>query len=69
MGTLRWVWVQQYYGPDHPPRWRTDGDISAPAQLIHSPYHLDARYSLKCGMAWAGYKLQLTKTCDAVKSG
>jgi transposase len=62
--TLRRVWIQQYYGPDDPPRWRKDGDIPSPAHLIHSPYDLDARYSLKRGAGWTGYKLQLTETCD-----
>lgn len=61
---LRQVWVQQYYGPDDPPRWRTATDIPPPAQLIHSPYDLDARYSIKRGKAWVGYKLHVTETCD-----
>ena len=60
---LRQVWVQQYYGPDLPVRWRTDGD-APPGRLIHSPYDLEARYSLKRGRAWVGYKTHLTETCD-----
>jgi len=62
---LRQVWVQQYYGPDDPPRWRMAPDIAPPAQVIHSPYDLDARSSIKRGLAWAGYKLPVTETCDA----
>ena len=34
------------------------------AQLIHSPYDLDARYSLQHGSAWVGYKAHATETCD-----
>ena len=34
------------------------------AQLIHSPYDLEARYSIQRGMAWVGYKAHLTETCD-----
>jgi transposase len=61
---LRQIWVQQYYGPEPVPRWRSDGDVPPPAQLIHSPYDLEARYSLKRGMAWVGYKEHMTETCD-----
>jgi transposase len=61
---LRQVWVQQYYGPEDTPRWRQDRDIPPAAQLIHSPYDLEARYSLKRGMAWVGYKAHLSETCD-----
>jgi transposase len=28
------------------------------------PYDLEARYSLKRGMAWVGYKAHMTETCD-----
>jgi transposase len=34
------------------------------AQLIHSPYDLEARYSIKHGSAWVGYKAHATETCD-----
>ena len=50
---LRQIWVQQYYGPEPEPRWRRDRDVPPSAQLIHSPYDLEARYSLKRGMASA----------------
>lgn len=61
---LRQIWVQQYYGPDGPPRWRQEPDVPPAALLIHSPYDLDARYSLQRGSAWVGYKAHLTETCD-----
>lgn len=61
---LRQIWVQQYYGPEPEPRWRRDRDVPPAAQLIHSPYDLEARYSLKRGMAWVGYKDHMTEMCD-----
>ena len=64
MEILRQVWVQQYYGPEDTPRWRQDRDVPPAAQLIHSPYDLEARYSIKRGMAWVGYKAHMTETCD-----
>ena len=51
---LRHIWVQQYYGPEPVPRWRSDGDVPPPAQLIHSPDDLAARDRLKRGLAWVG---------------
>ncbi len=64
---LRQVWWQQYYAPhpDAPVCWRSDADAPPPGQLIHSPYDVDARYSLKRDMHWVGYKVHLTETCDA----
>jgi transposase len=61
---LRQVWIQQYYGPDDPPRWRQAPDVPPAAQLIHSPYDVEARYSIKRGSAWVGYKAHATETCD-----
>ena len=61
---LRQVWIQQYYSPDDPPRWRQAPDVPPAAQLIHSPYDVEARYSIKRGSAWVGYKAHATETCD-----
>jgi transposase len=61
---LRQIWIQQYYSPEDLPRWRQDRDVPPAAQLIHSPYDLEARYSIKRGMAWVGDKAHLTETCD-----
>jgi transposase len=61
---LRQIWVQQYYGARNPPRWRQEPDVPPAAQLIHSPYDLDVRYSLQHGSAWVGYKAHATETCD-----
>ncbi len=61
---LRRVWVQQYYGPEEPVRWRTGNDVPPAERLIHSPYDIEARYSIKRGHPWLGYKVHLTETCD-----
>ena len=34
------------------------------AELIHSPYDTEARYSIKGDITWTGYKVALTETCD-----
>ncbi len=61
---LRQVWLQQFYGPDDPPRWRPTTDAPPAGNLIKSPYDIEARYSIKRGTEWTGYKAHLTETCD-----
>ena len=61
---LRQVWVQQYYAPDGPVRWRNEEDRPPSALQIHSPYDVEARFSTKREILWAGYKVHLTETCD-----
>ncbi len=60
---LRQVWVQQFYGPHHI-AWRAREDSPPTAQVICSPYDLDARYGTKRDQTWIGYKAYLTETCD-----
>ena len=61
---LRQVWSQHYDGPEDSPHWRQASDVPPAAQLIHAPYDLEARYSIKRGSAWVGYKAHATETCD-----
>jgi transposase len=62
--TLRQVWAEQYTDPPGPLRWRAVPEMAASASLIASPYDVEARYSTKNGVAWVGYKVHLTETCD-----
>lgn len=63
---LRQVWIQQYYRSDDPEarvvRLRTTKEQPPAAQLISSPYDIEARYSTKREMSWLGYKVHLTST-------
>jgi hypothetical protein len=63
---LRQVWAQQYDAPqpEIAVRWRHDADTPWRGLLIHSPFDMEARYSIKRGMTWVGYKAHLTETCD-----
>jgi transposase len=61
--TLRAVWLQQYYGP-HDVRWRVAADLPPHAQLITSPYDVEARFATKREISWTGYKVHLSETCD-----
>ncbi len=66
---LRQIWMQHYYRCMEPGleelRWRATTEQPPSAQLIQSPYDLDARYSQKRDTKWVGYKVHLTETCDA----
>lgn len=62
--TLRQMWVQQYYAGEGPVHWRAEEDLAPSALLLHSPYDVDARFSTKRDILWAGYKVHLTETCD-----
>ncbi len=65
---LRQIWLQHYYRCTAPGleeiRWRDTVDQPPTAQLIQSPYDLDARYGTKRDMNWVGYKVHLSETCD-----
>ncbi|MEZ0096349.1 transposase [Streptacidiphilus sp. EB129] len=64
---LRRVWVQQYYRDHDGPRPREKGEFPPGAVAIKSPYDLDARYGIKRGMGWSGFKGQ-TPTTQKVTS-
>ncbi len=65
--TLRQVWVQQYYREagegGEKVIWREDEQGLPPGRArIVSPYDTDARYSLKRGARWEGYKTHWSET-------
>src|SRR6266567_6997272 len=61
--TLRTIWEQQFEPREQGGRWRAEPALPA-AQLINSPYDLDARYGKKRTTLWVGYKVHFTQTCD-----
>jgi transposase len=62
--TLRAVWIQQYYRDRQGLRWRGKGEVPPAALAIDSPDDIDARYGVKRGVGWRGYKAHFTKTCE-----
>ena len=61
---LRRAWGQQYHRDGEEVRWREGNDLPPGGQRLASPYDLDARYGVKRGAGWTGYKAHLTETCD-----
>jgi hypothetical protein len=45
-------------------RWREGKDLPPGRVRLASPYDLDARYGVKRGSGWTGYKVHLTETCE-----
>lgn len=62
--TLRQVWVQQYVVEGEILRWRERKEMPPAAQLIQSPFDLEAHYSRKQSREWMGYKVHFTETCN-----
>ncbi|MFF1907041.1 IS1182 family transposase, partial [Kitasatospora sp. NPDC058218] len=46
-------------------RWREAKDLPPGRHRLASPYDVDARYSVKRGSGWCGYKTHLSETCEA----
>lgn len=61
--TLRTIWEQQFDPLDQGGQWREAIALPA-AQVVNSPYDLDARYGKKRTTLWIGYKVHFTQTCD-----
>lgn len=64
---LRRIWIQQFRVVDGQLVWRVENQDELPpsAQLISSPYDLEARFSRKRTTTWVGYKVHLSETCEA----
>lgn len=61
---LRRAWGEQYRRDGEGVRWREGNDLPSDRRRLASPYDLDARYGVKRGSGWTGYKTHLTETCD-----
>jgi transposase len=61
--TLHTIWEQQFEPYDQGGTFRREPALPA-AQLINSPYDVDARNGKKRATFWLGYKVHFTQTCD-----
>ena len=63
--TLREVWRVHYArGDDGQLRWRRVEELPPVAERMQSPHDPEAHFSMKRQLAWVGYKVHLTETCD-----
>ncbi|CAM5328682.1 Cation/acetate symporter ActP [Streptomyces badius] len=61
---LRQMWVQNFHQVEGEVRRRDPKDRPPGAKCLVSPYDSEARNSVKRDTAWAGYKVDLTETCE-----
>lgn len=67
---LRRVWARHFARDDTSPpscggvRLRPKEELPAAASGIESPYDPEARYRTRSGVAWAGYIVHLSETCE-----
>ncbi len=64
---LRRAWIEQYHRDGQGVRWREGKDLPPGRRRLSSPYDTDARYSVKRGYGWVGFKIQ-TPTMQTVTS-
>jgi transposase len=63
--TLREVWRVHYArGDDGRLRWRKVEELPPVAERMQSPHDPEAHFSMKRQLAWVGYKVHVTETCD-----
>lgn len=69
---LRTMWVQNYHrtvteAGAEVKRWGSK-DLPPGRLRLTSPYDTDARYGLKQGSWWSGYKIHISESCDDADS-
>ncbi len=63
--TLEKVWQRHYTRrEDGEVNWVSNSELTKAATAIESPYETEARFSTKRDLAWTGYKVHLSETCD-----
>ena len=63
--TLEKVWQRHYTRrEDGEVNWIANAELTRAATAIESPYDTEARFSTKRDLAWTGYKVHLSETCD-----
>ncbi|MGC0416355.1 transposase [Embleya sp. AB8] len=62
---LRRAWVQQYEANKGRVRRRAPKDYPPGAKRLVTPYDIEVHASVKRDIAWDGFKVHLTETCDA----
>ena len=66
---LRRVWARHFVREDGAPpsggaRLRAKGDPPPATEPIESPYDREARFRTRSGMAWTGYVVHLSESCE-----
>jgi transposase len=62
--TLEQTWAQQYRLTNGHARRLTPQERPPVGEWLRSPYDRDVRYGRKRNLAWVGYKVHMTESCD-----
>jgi transposase len=62
--TLRKIWEQHFVQQQGQAQLRPGGTLPPAAEMINSPYDVEARYSRHRQTEWTGYRVHLTETCE-----
>jgi transposase len=62
--TLRQVWAQEFERKDGKIRWRPSKARSPATQQVATPHDTEARFATHRHLAWIGYQVHLTETCN-----
>jgi transposase len=66
VAALRRIWAQQFTRtPEGGFALCDPKALPTASEIVESPYETEARYAIKRGRHWVGYKAHLTETCDA----
>jgi transposase len=66
VAVLRRIWSQQFtLAQDGGFALCDPKALPKASEIVESPYESEARYAIKRGRHWVGYKVHLTETCDA----
>ena len=61
---LRRIWDQQFDASSGRARLREPKELPPATDQVETPHDPEARYGLKRGRGWTGYKVHVTETCD-----
>lgn len=61
---LRVIWIQQFFWEEGVLHLRNKDDLPPGHLNVRSPYDQDAHYGHKRDLAWFGYKVHFTETCE-----
>jgi transposase len=61
---LRKTWMQQFFWQEGVLRLRNKDDLPPAHLTVRSPYYHQAHYGHKRDLAWFGYKVHFSETCD-----
>lgn len=64
VAVLRQVWQQQLEQREGKVQWKAPKSVPPAAELVATPHDPEARYTVRRGKTWTGYRVHLTESCE-----